>query len=873
VARSKREGLCRYALLLAFCLSANLHPVAETNPPDRAERQQTEVLFLSAFDPDLPDIDPLIEETETQVLEGRNTPVHFSLEYLDLLSASAGESYRKNVLAFLREKYRGHSFDLVITIGEPTLQFAEENRARLFPDAALLFVMARPENAENILTGKLPVTGVIRTLNYLPTLELALRQSPGTHSVIVVCGSSDFEKLEIKVAHEQFRSYESTVDFQYWTGLTFKQLDSRLANLNPDSLVLFLNFLSDSANRQYTPSRILRTVSRTANRPIYGTFASFVGAGIVGGSVADLRQAGRALGQEGARILNGEKPENIPVATGEFQRYMFDWRQLHRWGISEDQLPPGSSVLFWESSSWEVYRWRIIGLALLVIVQALLIALLLTSRARRRRAERALLQKEEERRRAEEELKQSEEKFSKAFRRGPLAVALTSAETHRYIDVNDTFEEFSGFRREELVGRCALELGIWVDPTERLRITKQLLAEGHLRDLEVQYRRKSGDLRVALASAELIEIEGKPCMLAVIADITDRKRAQEALLESEKRFRLMADSAPVLMWISGPDKLCTDFNQEWLRFTGRTMPEELGEGWTHDVHPEDLPACLEIYVRAFDARQSFAMEYRLRRHDGEYRWVLDRGVPRFLENGGFAGYIGCCIDITDEKQAKAARAELSGRLIQAQEEERARIARELHDDINQRLALLANGLEELQHAPAEELGTSLNQELQKLWQVTSEIATDIQQLSHQLHPAKLHYLGLAAAARELCREFSRQHKIAVECVVRNLPADLDETVRLSLFRTIQESLRNVAKHSQAHQVRVELTRESGRVRLHVSDDGVGFDPERAIHGLGLVSMRERLRLVGGQFSIRSRPLLGTRIEATVPANAKSVRAA
>ena len=477
VARSKRDGLCGYALVLAFCLSASLLPAA-TAPP-RAERQQTEVLFLSAFDVDLPDIDPLIQETETQLLEGRNTPVHFSLEHLDLSSSPADASYRKKALAFLEEKYRGQAFDLVITIGEPILEFAEESRARLFPEAPLLFIVERPEKAENLRPGELPLTGVIRTLNYLPTLQLALRQNPGTHSVVVVCGSSDFEQLEVKVAREQFRSYEPTVDFQYWTGLTFGQLDSRLANLSPDSLVLFLNFLSDSANRQYTPSRILRTVSETSVRPIYGTFASFVGAGIVGGKVADLREAGRTLGQQGARVLNGEKAENIPVATGEFQRYMFDWRQLHRWGISEDLLPPGSSVLQWESSSWELYRWRIIGLALLVIAQALLIALLLASRARRKAAERALRQTEEERKQAEEELKKSEEKFSKAFRQGPLAVSLTSAETHRYIDVNETFEEFSGFHRGELIGRSALEVGMWADSGERLSgITKQLLAEG-----------------------------------------------------------------------------------------------------------------------------------------------------------------------------------------------------------------------------------------------------------------------------------------------------------------------------------------------------------------------------------------------------------
>jgi len=335
----------------------------------------------------------------------------------------------------------------------------------------------------------------------------------------------------------------------------------------------------------------------------------------------------------------------------------------------------------------------------------------------------------------------------------------------------------------------------------------------------------------------------------------------------------MADSAPVLMWISGPNKLCTDFNRTWLEFTGRSLDQELGNGWAEGVHPEDLASCLATYSQAFDARRHFSIEYRLRRHDGEYRWLLDHGVPRFLENRDFAGYIGCCIDISDEKEAKAARAEISGRMIHAQEQERARIARELHDDINQRLALLANGLQELRHSHN---GTreDQSQELSNLWRLTGEIATDIQHLSHQLHPSKLSYLGLAAATRDLCNEFSRQHKIPVEFTVHDLPQHIDETLSLSLFRTVQEALRNVAKHSQARHVQVALHRHTDTLHLKVSDDGVGFNPEFVRnHGLGLISMRERMRLAGGEFFIRSSPSAGTQIEAAAPAAMKLARSA
>ena len=147
-------------------------------------------------------------------------------------------------------------------------------------------------------------------------------------------------------------------------------------------------------------------------------------------------------------------------------------------------------------------------------------------------------------------------------------------------------------------------------------------------------------------------MQGKPrCFIAVVEDITERKQAEAALKESEERFRYMADSAPVLIWVSGPDKLCTFFNKRWLEFTGRTMEQELGDGWAMSVHPEDRERCEATYSLAFDARHDFEMEYRLRRADGEYRCVMDHGVARFSAGGSFAGYIGSCIDITDLKRA------------------------------------------------------------------------------------------------------------------------------------------------------------------------------------------------------------------------------
>src|SRR6185437_3730022 len=189
--------------------------------------------------------------------------------------------------------------------------------------------------------------------------------------------------------------------------------------------------------------------------------------------------------------------------------------------------------------------------------------------------------------------------------------------------------------------------------------------------------------------------------------------------------------------------MCNYFNRPWLAFTGRPLEKELGNGWLEGVHPEDMASCLTTYNEAFDKRESFEMQYRLLRHDGEYRWLIDNGVPRFNHDGSFAGYIGSCIDVTERKLAEQNLASMGRKLIEAHEEERTWIGRELHDDIVQRLALLAVALDrEIQsnqpstETPREEVKRHIR-----------EIADDVQALSHRLHSSKLDYLGLATAAK------------------------------------------------------------------------------------------------------------------------------
>jgi PAS domain S-box-containing protein len=378
---------------------------------------------------------------------------------------------------------------------------------------------------------------------------------------------------------------------------------------------------------------------------------------------------------------------------------------------------------------------------------------------------------------------------------------------------------------------------------------------------------KSGKVLHGECSGSLIrDADGKALyFVAEVLDITERKRANQNLIESEERFRLVANSAPVLIWMSGTDRLCTFFNKCWLDFTGRTVEQEMGEGWAQGVHPADLEGCLSVYSRAFDARVDFEMEYRLRRHDGKYRWVVDYGVPRVESDGTFCGYIGSCVDITDRKMNAESLEELGGRLIAAQEEERGRIARELHDDFSQRLALLGIGLSRLwkKRPESEEEERTL---VRELWNRIQEISSDVHRLSHQLHSSKLEHVGLGPALMGLCEEISEKYRIQVEFTDRGIALEIPKDVALCLFRVTQESLNNVVKHSRAKQAQVELCKTRDEIRLQIVDAGAGFDValSHTDAGIGLIGMRERLRLVGGRLSVQSAPMRGTTILAEVP---------
>jgi PAS domain S-box-containing protein len=341
--------------------------------------------------------------------------------------------------------------------------------------------------------------------------------------------------------------------------------------------------------------------------------------------------------------------------------------------------------------------------------------------------------------------------------------------------------------------------------------------------------------------------------------------AAEALVrESEERFRLIARAAPVIIWMSDADKRGTYINESWTQITGHRQEVALSDDWMQWLHPDDREPFLATYSLAFDQRVPFHAEYRLQRHDGEFRWMYAQGVPRYDTQQTFAGYIGSSVDITERKTAEAVLSTLSQRLLEAQEQERTRLARELHDDINQRLAVHLWSLESVKQR-LKGASPDLEKQLEKITAAAAALMKDLQRLSHRLHSSNLQTLGLDVAAHEMCRELAEQSGMPIEFRSAGTAA-VPEDLSVCLYRVLQEAVQNALKHSGSPHLAVSLERSDQAITLTVQDGGSGFELQKALNGrgLGLISMKERLKLVEGQLTIETRSPGGTTIRARVP---------
>ena len=524
--------------------------------------------------------------------------IEFYVESLDTPLFTDERSKKANEAELVRQ-YENRKIDVIVAVGPGPIRFLSQVAETFLPDVPVVFCgSTRVQAGYPELSSRF--TGSWMNFDSTKTLEAAMRLSPQLRNVVVVGGSSEFDKENLKLTKSGLDAHPLPLDITYLTDLSMSALLERLRTLPEHTVVLYVSFFRDATGNQFVnATTALPLVSAAANAPVFGVSDVYVGRGVVGGYVVSFAEQGRIAAELVSQIFAGKNPADIPIVAGP-SIYLFDWKQLKRWNLSQSRLPPGSVVLNREPTAWEKARWIV----------------------------------------------------------------------------------FSG--------------------------------------------------------------------LAIILGLT-----------------------------------------------------------------------------------------------------------------ALVGYL-----VYERKQISAARNEqmrLSGLLINAHDEERSRLAGEIHDDFSQRLAVLSLGLETANEGIPESLQET-HRQMRELMESASELGADLHTLSHRLHSSTLERLGLAAGVASFCREFSAQHGTQVAFSQQDVPRSVSPDIALCLFRIVQEGLRNVQKHSGAAHAQVRIEAMEDTLHLSITDDGVGFDVKNGAdrQGLGLWSMRERVRLVSGRFEIHSEKQQGTRIDVWTP---------
>jgi formate hydrogenlyase transcriptional activator len=326
------------------------------------------------------------DEGIRSVLQGTALePMEFYTEYLDL-ARFPDKVYLQNLVNFLQTKYRGKKFDLLIPVGPLAFNFMLDHSNTIFPGAPTVFCAALKDA---VLASKRPknFTGVAAWVDVAGTLDAALKIQPKAGRLAIVGGTSESDRAFQRIAQRAVSKYEGKLEITWLTDLPADTILERLAKLPPHTIVLYLYLFRDSLGNEFLPQEFLGRVAQAASAPIYGLWENLMGHGIVGGHLMSFRAQGQKAGELGRRVLRGEKPENIPIAYEGNNFYLFDWRQLKRWGLPETALPPGSEVRFRAISVWEHYKWYITGLCSLILLQGLVISVLIINRRKRLCAE------------------------------------------------------------------------------------------------------------------------------------------------------------------------------------------------------------------------------------------------------------------------------------------------------------------------------------------------------------------------------------------------------------------------------------------------------------------------------------------------------
>jgi PAS domain S-box-containing protein len=701
---------------------------------------------------------------------------------------------------------------------------------------------------------------------------LTLSLQPDIETVFFVSDDSKTGKSKLETVRQLQPAYKEKVGFKYLSEMRMDELQAALRRLPKKSAVFDLIFIRDSSGKVFSIKESSQMIGNSAGVPVYRSWGFQPDTSIMGGHINTGFVHGKKTVQIALKLLNNEEKLKIPSIQKVDLLYMFDYRVMKRFNIGIKDIPENSVVYNKPFSIYEKYRWHIVGIVVFVILQTILILFLVLNRSMRRRSE--------------QELKKSEVKYRNLVDNSIVGV-FHSRLNGGFIFSNDALAQILDFDSpEQMVAEGTLPR--WSNPNQREQWLAALQEQGSVRNFEMEAITHTSRKIHLLFSANL----NADNILGMVMDITKRKQTEEALKDSEEKFRNLMEQSPFSIQIIKPDGRVDQFNKAFMELWGiseETLPEVLER---YNVLEDEEARKLGVIPLIEKAIRGEAVilpeiEYDASRTmenldivgtDSKKLWIQARLYPVKNKKGEVTNVVFIEEDITDRKQAEEKinnyqerLKALASQLTVTEEKERRRIAVDLHDQIGQSLALARIQIAAAKKSAADD---GLAAKLDDVSEILRSAVQDTRHLIFDLSPPAMHEIGLGAAISEwIDDQIGKRYGLKTEFfdnIDQSYRKTLDENVRAILFRNVRELLINTVKHAQANQVSVSMEITNGLLKIVVRDDGVGFKFRSELQSVkldgsfGLFSIKERMADLGGTLEIESEPGKGCTVILSMP---------
>ncbi len=806
------------------------------------------------------------------------------IEYLDA-KRYFGKAYFENMKQVYRDKYKNRGIDVIIISDDEAFDMLLEIRPECFPNVPVAVCGLNKDL--KIISDITSTYAVVEGHDGISsTIDLILSIQTDVETVFFVSDDSKTGKSQLQTVRHFQPAYKEKVRFKYLSGMRMEELQAALRKLPKKSAVFNLAFIKDPSGRVYSIKDSSKIIGNSASVPVYRSWGFQPDTGIIGGHIDTGFVHGKRTAQIALKLLNHEKTIKIPSIQKVDRLYMFDYKVMNRFNIGLKDVPQDSVIYNKPFFVFEKYRWQIISIVILVIVQALLMGFVFINREKRKQAEEDL-------RKSYDYLKHLTDSITDAV----FSVKMPE----RTVEwTNDSYQVL-GYEPEECVGKSTEK---FYSNSEDYQSFGALLADASQSDkkvlsAETLLRRKNGEVFPAEISASVYRVGGEVISVtSLVRDITERKKVEEALKNSEKKFRNLMEQSPFSIQIIKPDGRVDQFNKAFMKLWGipeESLPEVLEKYNVFENEEADKLGVIPLIEKAFSGETVILpeIEYDASRTmenleivstDSKKVWIQVRLYPIKNSKGEVVNVVFIEENITDRKQSEKEifryherLKALASQLTLTEEKERRRIAADLHDHIAQSLVLARIQIASAKKAAADD---GLAAKLDEISETLREAVQDTRHLMFELSPPAMHQIGLGAAVSDWLEEFEKRYGIKTaffDNIEQSYRKTLDDNVRAILFRNVRELLINVAKHAQANQVSVSMeTTRGGALKTVIQDNGIGFDHSssenqnvKSEEGFGIFSIKERMADLGGTLKIESQPGKGCRAILTVPLGQKS----